>query len=81
VISADAFKPVGINIHQFVGFEQGFNLRLDAGEAGVKIVFAQIAEPEMHHPRRRRTHHDPVGKVRVFADDDQLLLAGKFPDL
>ena len=37
-ISADAFKPVGINVYQLVGFQQRFNLRPDAGEQGVKII-------------------------------------------
>ena len=80
-MSANAFQPVGINIHQFVRFEQHFNLRPDAGEQGVKFAFAKIAEPQMHHPGRRRVRDDPVGKIRILADDDQFMFLCEFPNL
>jgi len=59
-----------------VEFEQGFNLRPEAGQQGVKVFFTEVAKPQMHHPGRRRVDDDPVGKIRVLADDDQIMAAG-----
>jgi hypothetical protein len=81
MILADAFKPVGINIHKLVRFEQRFNLRPDAREQGVKIISAKIAKSQMHDPRRRRLRDDAVGKIRVLADDDEFTLTCEFPNL
>ena len=78
---ADAFEPIRINIHQLVRFEQCFNLRPDARKQGVKIIPAQIAKPQMNNPRRRRLRDNPVGEIRVLADDCQFIFAGKFPNL
>ena len=64
-----------------MGFEQRFDLRPDTGEQGVKFISAEIAEPQMHHPRRRRFRDYPIRKIRILADDDQIMLPGKFPDL
>jgi len=64
-----------------VRFEQRFDLRPHAQEQGVKFVSTQIAEPQMHDPRRWRLRNDPVGKIGVLADDDQFAAAGKFPNL
>ena len=47
----------------------------------MKFIFAEIAKSQMHHPSRRRVRDDPVRKIRVFADDDQILFPGKFPNL
>jgi len=44
-VSADAFNAVRIDVHEFVGFEQRFDLGPDAGEQRVKIISAQIAKP------------------------------------
>jgi len=81
MILADAFKPVGIDIHQLVRFQQRFDLWPDAREQRVKIISAKVAKPQMHDPRRRRLRDDAVGKIRVLADDDQFVFAGEFPNL
>jgi hypothetical protein len=52
-VSADAFKTVGIDVHQLVGFEQPFDLRPVTGEQGVIFISAEIAESQMHHAWRR----------------------------
>ena len=51
------------------------------GRARREIHFAEIAESQMHHPRRWRLRNDPVRKIRVLADNDQIMLPGIFPDL
>jgi hypothetical protein len=56
----NTFEPIQINIHQLMSFQQRLYLRPDAGEQGVKIIPAKIAESQMHHLRRRRTRDNPV---------------------
>ena len=64
-----------------MGFEQRFDLRPHSREQGVELIFPKITEPQMHDPWWRRLRDDLVGKIRVFADDDQFASAGKFPNL
>jgi len=80
-VSANAFKAVCINVHQFVGFEQRFDLRPLTGEQGVIFISAEITESQMNDPWWGRFRDDPIGKIRILADNDQVVFAGKFPYL
>jgi hypothetical protein len=44
----------------------------------VECVPTQVAESQMHHPRRRLLHHDPMGEFSVLRDDYPALLL-RFP--
>jgi hypothetical protein len=79
--SADAFETVGIDIHEFVGFEERFDLRPVTGEECVIFVSAQITESKMYHPRWRRFCDYPIRKIRIFAANYEIMLPSKFPDL
>ena len=78
-LSAYAFKAIRMDVHQLVVFQKRFDLRPDTRKQGVKVIFAKIAKPQMHHPRRRQTRDDPILKVRILAHDDQIMLPGKVP--
>jgi hypothetical protein len=51
------------------------------GDDMVKVPHLQVSDPDMDHPGRGLREEDPVGKVRVLADDGQLSLLGVIPDL
>ena len=77
-VSANTFETVGIHVHELVRFEEFFDLRPMAGEKGVIFSSAQITESQMHNPRRRRFRDYTIRKIRILADDNQIILAGKF---
>jgi hypothetical protein len=79
--SAYAFETVGIDIHELVGFEKLFNLRPVTGKQGVIFISTEITESQMHDPRRWRSRDYPIRKIRILIDNDQIMLAGKFPYL
>ena len=67
VISADAFNSVGKDVDGLMGFQQPFDLRPATSEQGVIFTSAEIAEPQMHHPWRRRLCDYPVRKICILA--------------
>jgi hypothetical protein len=46
----------------------------------MKFAASQIAKTQMHHLGGWRTKHNPIRKIRIFADNYQITLAGKVPD-
>jgi hypothetical protein len=47
----------------------------------VIFISAKIAESQMHHPWRRGFDDYPIREIRILADDDQIMFAGKSPNL
>ena len=80
MLSTHRFDPIRINIDEFVCGKKRFNAWPEACEQGVKISAAQIAETQMHHPRRRRCEHDAMRKISVFGYDDELIRASMLPE-
>ena len=77
----NAFHAVGVYVDELVGFEQGLNLRPQSGEQGMEFPSPQIAESKMNDPRWLSMDDDTLGKIRVFRDNYQFVLAGVLPKL
>jgi hypothetical protein len=52
-LSPSTFQSGGIDVHQFVGLEERFDLGPAAGEQRVIFISTEIAEPQMYHSWRR----------------------------
>ncbi len=76
----DSFDPVLKNVDQLVGGKQGFDGGPNFLKKTVKFAFSHVAEAESDDPWRRAREHDSVGKIGVFADDDETFVAGEVPD-
>jgi len=64
-----------------VGFEQHFDCGHARASKAWNSFLRRLPNPQMHNPWRRRLRDNPVGEIRVFADNDQVTSPGKFPNL
>jgi len=77
----NSFDPVLKNVDQLVCWKQGFYRRPNFFKITVKFPFSHVAKAESDNPWRRAREHDSVGKIGVFADDDETFLASEVPHL
>lgn len=62
----DALDAVGIYVHKFMRLQQRLNLWPHSGKQRMKFAAPQIAEPQMHDPRRRRVQNNAFREIRVL---------------
>ena len=46
----------------------------------MELTLAKVADPQMHHPRRRRGEHDAIREIGVLRNDDQFVGPGVLPN-
>lgn len=79
MISANTLDAVFVDVDELMGFKEAFDVRPELGKDCIESRSPQVSKTQVNDFPRRFAENDPVGKVRIFGDYDEIVFAGVRP--